>query len=53
MTINGFCVPKTCSATRAVDFLNEEILFRNDLIAFGARCRDLDMQLEPIDYFAM
>ncbi|KAG5684551.1 hypothetical protein PVAND_013777 [Polypedilum vanderplanki] len=51
---NGFCLPESCSAENVIKFLNEEFLFKNDLIAYNAICRPNEIaSLEPLDYFAI
>ncbi|XP_070501268.1 nose resistant to fluoxetine protein 6-like [Chironomus tepperi] len=51
---NGFCMPASCSVPKVVQFLNEQYLLKNDLVALGGQCRDInDVQFEPLDYFAI
>jgi hypothetical protein len=51
---NGFCMPASCSVTKSLQFLNQQVLAKNDLVALGGECRDInDIDLEPLDYFAM
>lgn len=51
---NGFCLPASCSVTKNLQFLNQQFLVKNDLVAFDGECRDFkDIDFEPLDYFAM
>lgn len=47
-------MPTSCSVTKVIQFLNQQFLISNDLIALGGECRDVNViELEPLDYFAM
>ncbi|KAG5684553.1 hypothetical protein PVAND_013778 [Polypedilum vanderplanki] len=51
---NGFCLPASCSAESVVQFLNQQFLFKNDLVALGGECRTNDLlPLDPLDYFVI
>lgn len=51
---NGFCMPTSCSEAKVIQFLNQQFLFNNDLVALGGQCRDFNsIELKSLDYFAM
>ncbi|KAG5670208.1 hypothetical protein PVAND_000486 [Polypedilum vanderplanki] len=51
---NGFCLPASCSTENVVEFLNQEFLLQNDLVAIDAKCKTNNIApLDLIDYFSI